>query len=161
MTEQSWMNLLLFVHLVAISWGVAGSTLDNVFVNLEREPWMSLLGIKRGPWLTGQVFPWLSRLITAGVALAGLSGVAMVYLAGGGELNLKILTVKLILFAILFVNGMYLTLRLEPEMEHVTPAGSGTREMEAFQGVMGRVRTHSLISLVGWYVIVALSIFIR
>ena len=161
MTEQNWMDLLLFVHLVAISWGVAGSTLDNVFVNLEREPWTSLLGIKRGPWLTGPVFPWLSRLITAGVALAGLSGIAMVYLAGGQELNLKILTVKLLLFAILFVNGMYLTLRLEPEMEHVTPAGSSAMQTEAFQDVMSRVRTHSLISLVGWYAIVALSIFIR
>ena len=85
----------------------------------------------------------------------------MVYLAGGEELNLKILTLKLILFAILFVNGMYLTLRLEPEMEHVTPAGSGVLQTESFQDVMSRVRTHSLISLVGWYAIVALSIFIR
>ena len=161
MTEQSWINILIFVHLVSMAWGVAGVTLDNMIVNLDREPWLSLLRLKRGPWLAGLMFPWLSRLILAGVGAAALSGVAIAYLVGGEELNLKFLTVKLILFAILFVNGMYLTLRLEPEMETVTPDGSGTTETEAFQDVMRRVRKHSLISLAGWYTIVALSILLR
>jgi hypothetical protein len=161
MTEQSWINLFLFVHLVSMAWGVAGVTLDNMIVNLDREPWLSLLRLKPGPWLAGPLFPWLSRLIMAGVGLAAFSGIVMAYLVGGEDLNLKLLTVKLILFTILFVNGMYLTLRLEPEMETVAPVGSNEKETPAFQDVMRRVRIHSLISLTGWYTIVALSIFLR
>jgi hypothetical protein len=69
--------------------------------------------------------------------------------ARGEALDLKILTVKLILVGIVFVNGVELALKLEPELENAVPANPVEPETPEFRRLMARVRLHGLISLAG------------
>jgi hypothetical protein len=161
MNEQIGITLLLYVHLVTMAWGVAGTTIANLMIRFEHEPWFSFLRIQQGPWLPSTLFPRLTRLITLSVILLGLSGIGLAYLRGGETLDLKVFTIKLILVGIVFVNGIELALKLEPELEKTVPANPGEPETPEFQRLMARVRLHGLISLTGWYLIVALSLFVR
>jgi len=160
MTDERLILILRFVHLVTMAWGVAGTTVANLMLRFEREPWLSLLRLRRGPWLPSTLFPRLTRLITLSVILLALSGIGLGYLRGGEALDLKVLTVKLIIVAAIFVNGIHLALSLEPQLEHAAPSQPSERESPAFTRLMARVRLHGLLSLVGWYAIVALSVFV-
>src|SRR4030042_973872 len=97
MTDERLILILRFVHLVTMAWGVAGTTVANLMLRFEREPWLSLLRLRRGPWLPSPLFP-----------------------------------------------------RPHPSGPETPPC----------RGLAARVRLHGLISLVGWYAIVGLSVFI-
>lgn len=161
MSEQTWITLFRYIHLVTMAWGVAGTTVANLMIRFEREPWLSFLQLRQGPWLPSTLFPRLTRLISLSVILLALSGAALGYLRGGEALDFKVLTVKLILVAVVFLNGMHLVITLEPELEKAAPAQPGEAETPQFQKLMARVRSHGLISLAGWYLIVALSLFVQ
>ncbi len=160
MNQESLALILRFIHLVTMAWGVAGTTVANLMLRFEREPWLSFLRLRRGPWLPSTLFPRLTRLITLSVVLLALSGISLGYLRGGEALNLKVLTIKLILVAVIFINGVHLALSLEPQLEHAAPADPSQADSPAFRTLMARVRLHGLISLLGWYAIVALSVFV-
>jgi hypothetical protein len=144
-----------------MAWGVAGTTVANLMLRFERAPWLTVLRLRSGPWLPSTLFPRLTRLISLSVVLLAGSGVALGYLQGGDRLNLPILVVKLALVAIIFVNGVHLAIELEPALERAAPSAPEKADSPDFRRLMGRVRLHGLISLVGWYLIVALSLFVK
>ena len=150
-----------YLHLVAMAFGVTGTTIANLIVHCEREPYLSWVRLRPGVWLPPSLLPLLTRLMSGGVVVLALTGVALGYLRSSGELNLKFLTVKLFLVTFVFLNGMHIVLHLEPRLEQSRPVNPDGPEHSAFRHLMARLRTHSKLSFVSWYLIAALSLYVR
>jgi sulfite exporter TauE/SafE len=149
---------LRFLHLVFLSWGVAGTTIANLSLRLEREPWLSLFRLEKGPWLPSILFPRLTRLVSLGLLGLILSGIGLT-VWGDASLNWWILTLKHVVVAILIVDGLHLALRLEPKLVDMAKTPEDMERPE-FEETMRKVKVAGLISLFSWYFITALSVFL-
>jgi hypothetical protein len=159
-TARTWADFFRYVHLLAMACGVAGSTIANLMLTFDREPWLAFAGLRPGPWLPPSALPRLTRLMGPSVLVLAASGAAMGYLRGGGTLDVKLLTIKLLVVAFIFLNGMHLTLRLEPALAKAQDANPHADNDPVLLRLVGRLRWHCLVSLAGWYTITALSLYV-
>ena len=142
-----------FFHLVFLAWGLGGATVAAILtMKAEKEPALMPNGIT--------MLEPISKLIWVAIIGLTITGIVTTALgAGKGYYDATILQIKHVVVAVIVINGLNITLRLLPKTKKLAPA-PGTKPTAEFLKTKRFLQTSSIVSMVLWYLVVALSVIL-
>lgn len=135
-------SVLLLVHLVGLALGVGAGTVKLILLLKGRSDYGFLPTYFR-------VSKAITRTIITGVVLLTLSGAAWVFL--GYELT-RLLVVKLVLVAGIWVLGIYIDTAVEPQLQKLLPS-PGEAPSPTFRRIQKRHLMIELLADASFYLI--------
>lgn len=142
--------ILRFVHLVCLAFGLGGATANLVATLGARSNGESMASVMKA-------LEPIGKLIYAGLIGLILAGIGFVLLGYYPETSL--LLVKHVLVGILFVTGTIIVFYLGPKLSKLSPKPR-ERPAPQFLSTMKQAQALGVVSLILWYAITAVSVFL-
>lgn len=144
-------QIVHFLHLVFIIWGVGGATISTLLmIKAEKEPALMPAAMKFLGSIAKLIWIAIFGLIITGIISAAMG-------AGKGYYDPTILAIKHIVVALIIIFGANISLRLVPKLRKLSPA-PGSAPTPEFLKTKMHMKIEAAFSLVLWYVVVALSV---
>jgi len=144
-------QIVHFLHLVFIIWGVGGATISTLLmIKAEKEPALMPSAMKFMGSISKLIWIAIMGLIITGIISASMG-------AGKGYYDPTILTIKHIVVALIIIFGANISLRLVPKLRKISPS-PGSAPTAEFLKAKKHMKIEAAFSLVLWYVVVALSV---
>ena len=144
-------EIFRFLHFVGLAWGVGGATIASIIsakADKDREIGSSFI----------KIVPAISKLIWIGILLLIISGVGIGITTPYGEPDKQLFIVKIIIFALLIIIGIIIGLKIK-KMKLIAPK-ENEKPLDEFLKTKKQLKILSIISLIIWYAIVGLSVFL-
>ena len=144
-------EIFRFLHFVGLAWGVGGATVASIIsakADKDREIAGSFM----------KIVPAISKLIWIGILLLIISGVGIGMSTPYGAPNKQLFIIKMIIFALLIVIGIIIGFKIK-KMKLIAPK-ENENPLDEFLKTKKQLKVLSIISLVIWYAIVGLSVFL-
>lgn len=144
------LEIFRFLHFVGLAWGVGGATVASIIsakADKDREISSSFM----------KIVPGISKLIWIGIVLLIISGIGLSRYVTW-PINKELLIVKVSIFALLIVIGIVIGFKIN-KMKLIAPK-ENEKPLDEFLKTKKQLKILSIISLVIWYAIVGISVFV-
>ncbi len=142
------------LHSLGIAWGLGGATIAYIGMRTgQKDPQFGQAWAKFMPTISKIIWVALISLMVSGVGLLVLHPPSVAYSAA-------MWGIKHVVVYFIIAAGILITFVLGPKIKRLAPQ-DGAKPSPEFLKVRKIVQLLGLINLVCWYVVVALSVFIR
>ena len=140
-----------FLHIIFTVFGVGGATIATIIMmKAEKAPELMPAAMKFVESISKLIWVGLIGLIATGIITSAMG-------AGKGYYDPTTLAIKHIAVAVILICGLNINLRLLPKINLLAPK-PGTKPAAEFIRARKHMKFSSMLSLVLWYVVVALSV---
>ena len=144
------LEIFNFLHFIGLAFGLAGATIAVMIMRKANKD-------KDVGLAAAKIVPSISKLIWLGFILLVISGIGISFLAEW-PINKQILLVKHVLVAWIFVFGVIIGFKIK-KMQKLTPKPKEKPSLN-FLRIKKQVESLGFISLILWYAITLLSVFV-
>ncbi len=143
--------IMHFLHIIFTVFGVGGATIATlIMMKAEKAPELMPAAMKFVGSISKLIWIGLLGLIATGIITYAMG-------AGKGYYDPTMLAIKHIAVAVILICGLNINFRLLPKINSLAPKPNSAPTAE-FMKARKHMKLSSMLSLVMWYVVVALSV---